>query len=363
MSIALSPAVTELMLDPMNAANQWTALESDGLTPSVALVPQNDTGVYRFGSDSTSLRVTGSTSAEGHVLRRTLADVDLSALDEIRVSLRSTRVADGSSRPFFLELRLGSNAMPLNDAANTWHRYFPVPRAGNWDLVRLRITDLAPQVRSALSVIQVRCIDATESFTVHLDDLLAVRERLVADVDAALLSKLHQRAAIDGTPVPAIIHHPEDDAPAPSVPFIRITPFAIEPAAERLTSFEQRTDFTSQGCLVRPGSLRYDMFFELDVFTETRDQKAGLLEFLASTLTPNGILVQNGVEIPMEWITVAPQDRIGGSRSDRSPLHIKVRSRRELGEPRVVRRTEEVLLDVEQRARRAAATGIPGGPN
>ncbi len=343
--------MTELLLDSMNAANLWTAFESDGVTSSTELTRQNDNQIYRFGADASSLRLTGSTQALGHVLRRALNDVDLGELDEIRFWMRSTRVADGIARPFFLELRLGSEVLPIGDAANTWHRYLPAPRASSWELVRLRLADLPPAIRGALGLVEIRCIDASESFTVHFDDLLAVRERFVADVDAALLKRLHERTSIEGTPVPAIVHHAEDEAPAPALPFIRITPYGIEPAAERVVSSEQRTDFTRGGFVVRPGCLRYDLFFELDAVAVSREQKTALLEFLVGTLTPSATLVQNGVELPVEWVWVAPQDRIGGSRTDRCPLYFKVTNRRELGEPRPVRPTEEIVLEVAPRRR------------
>src|SRR5687768_13376430 len=125
---------------PMDDAAAWTALEADGVTTSTQLVVADDPVQYGRGSDATSMRITASSLAAGHVVRTTLsAFEDVSKSSELRLSIRSDRQAVPGSGAFFLELRLGSAALPLGDAANTWQRFLPVVRPGVWTTVKVSL--------------------------------------------------------------------------------------------------------------------------------------------------------------------------------------------------------------------------------
>src|SRR6266699_3778411 len=205
-------SMTQLIIDPMDDATRWKALAPDGVTPSTELSITNDTTLVRFETDKKSGLITASVKAKNHLLRQDLpAALDLTGFDEIRLWLWSNRVANGSlAQPFFLEMRLASAAMGLQDPANGWMRSFQAPQAGEWQFVRLGLGDLPSPVRSAVNQLQLRCVDATTAFTCYLNDILAVHEEVIGDVDAALLEQLHQKASIAGTPVPAFLTHPEN---------------------------------------------------------------------------------------------------------------------------------------------------------
>ncbi|HEY3079209.1 MAG TPA: hypothetical protein VGM69_04820 [Chloroflexota bacterium] len=330
--------MTQLPVDPMDNPALWPTSAPDGTAPSPELSVAAETGHVRFGADGVSLRLRGTTAALDHRARRDLAGLDLGELDELRFWAQSDRPADGSlARPFFLEVRLASAAMGLADPANGWHRLVPIATANAWELVRLSLADLPAAVRSAVTTLQLRCVDATAPFTLYLDDLLAVREELIADVDAALLARLHGRLTLGGAPVPALISHPENP-PTAAIPSIRLTQYGIRLALERMRAVETRSDFTTNGFRTGAAGVPYELFYEIDVFADTRPDKARIAEFVLRTLNPPlGELLVNDVPLPIEWVAVEPMDPINRGRGDRSLLHFKVLTRQETGTPQPAR--------------------------
>lgn len=318
------------IVDAMDSQGAWIALSPDGVTPSTELSVTAESTLVRYGIDGQSLRVSGSTNAHGHLLRRTRAPLDLTAFGELRLWLFSSRAATGSSsQPFFLELRLGSAAQSLDDPANLWHRYLPADRASTWELIRLSLSDLAPAVRGSLSALQLRCLDATTTFTCVLDDLVAVREEMLSDVEAALLARLHERISVAGAPVPAFLHVPGATMPAP--PHIRITHHHIAFADERTSSSPTRTDFSANRFALRPPSYGYNLHYQLEVVSANRSQHTAILEFILRELTPRGQLLVNNSLLPLEWVPVPAYNTDGAPLSDRALLHFRVLTYQEVG--------------------------------
>ncbi|MCA1568376.1 MAG: hypothetical protein LC803_22560 [Acidobacteria bacterium] len=312
-----------LVLDAMNDASRWSPLAPDGVTASAQISMSNDPDKFRYGADGVSARVNTTNAARGHTLRRTLPPADLSNFDELRFWFRSTRAADGSpARPFFLRLRLGSAAMPLADASNAWFRYLPAFRAEAWELVRVSIADLAPQVRGALSVLELASVDDASS-ECNLDGLLAAREQMLGDVETEMIARLHQRLSVGGAAVAARVHNPDDPAVA-AMPYIQIIPRAIQLSAERSTSGETRTDFTENSFRLRPPSVPYDLYYDIDVFAQNRPHKAEIYEFVLKTLSPRSELIVNGMPLMVELINVIPEPRVALSLPDRTLLSFKV---------------------------------------
>ena len=152
--------MTPRLLDAMDDAAAWQALVPGGETASAAMAIAVDRTTFRMGDDRASLRVAVSPEASGHRVRRTREAVDLSSFDELRLWLRCTRAADGApATPFLLELRLGSVARPVGSAGNTWVRRLPTRQKDQWELVRVSLEDLSPQVRAAATEIELRCLD------------------------------------------------------------------------------------------------------------------------------------------------------------------------------------------------------------
>ncbi len=339
------------VLDPMDNAAPWSALEPDDATPSTELSLAPDALHFRFGADRRSGRITATTAALDHRLRRSLPNVDLAAFDELRFWLRSDRVADGTAaRPFFLELRLASAAMGLDDAANTWHRFLPVTRAESWELVRLSLADLSAAVRGAVNRLQLRCVDASAAFTCYIDDLTAVREAMVADVDAALLERLHERLTINGTQVPAVFHLPEL-VPAQARPFIRLMHYDVRFAEERTGSVENRGDYSGPGYRLRPPALAYDLYYELDIPTDTRAHQAQILEFVLATLAPRGDLIVNSIPLPLERVEGGAVSAEGERLTDRAAMRYRVATRQEVAPSvPVVPPFQEVVVEADTAA-------------
>ena len=339
--------MTQLVVDPMNDASQWSAFGPDGATPSAELTIATDASHVRFGADARSMRVTASTATLDHRIVRTLPDVDLSNLDELRLSIWSNRAASG---PFFLEIRLASATMPLTDAGNTWQRYIPVSDVGAWELVRITLYDLPPTIRGAVNRLQLGVVDASTPFECYFDDLLAVRDEMITDVDAALLGALDKQLTLDGTVIPAVVYVAENPQ-AQALPYLRLTHYDIQLATERDLRTQVRTDFGANGFQLRPVSVAYDLYYEVDAFADTRAHQARMLEFVLRRLGPTGQVIANGIGLPVEWVPVDPLDVTGHLRNDRPLLHFRVKTRQEVGTPaRATPPFNEIALSVDQKA-------------
>ena len=118
--------------------------------------------------------------------------VDLSAFDELRLWTHSSRTADGRPNgPFLLEL----SYMDAGDAPGEEHRWLvPANRRRTWEQHSFGI---GGDRRSRITRFSLRVL-TDDSFVVHLDELLAVRDEAIADVEAALGSLL------DGLPLPGV---------------------------------------------------------------------------------------------------------------------------------------------------------------
>ncbi|MBZ4373791.1 hypothetical protein [Corallococcus sp. AS-1-6] len=338
--------MAHLLVEPMDTAAAWSALAPDGVTPSTELSIADETTQVRPGTDGHSGRITASATAAGHLLRRTLgAPVDLTPYRELRLWLNASRVATGApAQPFFLELRLGSVALPADAASNTWNRFLPVAQASTWELHRLSLDDLAPATRSAVVTLQLRCV-AEGPFTCCLDDVLAVRDEMVSDVEAALLERLHNVLVVEGSPVPAEVHSP--DVAPPAKPYLRVTPLGVEPSDARTPSTTVRSDFSSTGFRTRPAGFAYDLWYQVEAFASSRADEARLLDFALQRLPPRGDLLVNGAPIPLEMRTLPATELIGGSRGERVGLVYRVLARNDSLPATGTRGVSNVLVAVD----------------
>lgn len=342
----------QVMIDPMDNAGNWKALAPDGVTLSAEFSMTNDLVHYRFGSDKTSGKISATSNALNHTLQRPLPNLDLTNFDDIRFWLSADRPASGTpERPFYLEIRLASAALGLSNAGNTWRRFLPVQNTDNWDLVRLHLDDVPGAIRNSVNLIQLRVADASAPFTCFLDDVLAVKEEMIGDVDAGLLALLDKNFSSNGTLVPAVITLPENP-PAIGIPSIRISQYDLQYARERTNFNQLRGDYTAGGFRLSPVSISYDVYYFIDVYGDTRSQKTQIVEFVLRTLSPRCELIITGTQQLLEWVTVEPLDDTGKWRSDRELLYFKVAVRQEIGifEP-VVPPYANISLVTDQQAR------------
>jgi hypothetical protein len=239
------------------------------------------------------MRIQAVPGASGHTIERELDAVDLSTLDDLELWVRSDRAADGSeARPFFLELRLGSEAVPVGSTINDWNRLIPITAPGAWQAVPLALDDLAAGVRSGVTQIQMTCIAAGVAFALDLDELIALRPELLADVDAALVARL-------GAAAPAVVLPTETEPP---LPFFRITSYGVRPAPERSPASGFRSDFTGQCFSIRPPSTPFDLLYAVDAVSADRADAARLLEHVYAELTPVAVLEAAGRPLTIESV-------------------------------------------------------------
>ncbi len=336
-----------LPIDAFDNPGAWTALDPDG-APSGQLSLAADSQTVRFGVDGVSGLLSATASAAQHRLRRTLpAPLDLRPYDELRLWVQGDLPADGSGqRPFLLQLRLGSAALPPGDGANTWARFLPLSTPGSWELLRLSLQDLAGDVRSATTTLEIRCVASPVAFTVHLDDLIAVRAELVADADAGLLDRLHNRFRLGGADVPAFVANP--DTPEPALPHIRITPYGLRRAVHGQNGVERRADYVNGGHALLPPAVGYELYYEIEGRAATHADTARLFDFVLRTLAPWSHLLINDVQHRIEMLDFPLHESDGPGRAERLLLRFKLYSRLETGAAQPARTPyNEVIIDTK----------------
>jgi hypothetical protein len=281
--------LSHVVVDDLTDLGSWAARAPDGSVSTAILIgPGPGT---RIGS--ATMRIQAVPGALGHRVEREHDAVDLSSLDDLELWVRGDRTADGSAAsPFFLELRLGSEAIPVGSTANDWNRLIPITVTNAWQAVPLALDDLAPGVRSGVTQIRMTCIDADAAFALDLDQLIAIRPELLADVDAALVARL-------GAAAPAVVLPVETE---PAQPFFRITSYGVRPAPERSPASGFRSDFTGQGFSIRPPSTPFDLLYAVDAVSADRADAARLLEHVYAELTPVAVLEAAGRPLTIESV-------------------------------------------------------------
>jgi hypothetical protein len=293
------PDVSHVVLDDLGDLIPWKARTAGGAASNEISIDRGT--VSRIDGNTMTIRV--SSSAEGHRVERTILPADLTKLADLELWVRSDRPADGSeARPFYLELRLGSTQLAIGAGGNDWHRLIPLAQANVWQPVPLALDDLPAQVRNALTQIRLTCVEATVPFAFNLDAILAVKDELLNDVDAALLDWLGGKLKLGNTAVPAIV----EPAQAPNEPFFRIRNYSVVPAPQRSPSSGTRTDFTGIGFSIRPPSVPFDLFYTVEAATDARADAATMLEFALAKLTPRATLAVNGRPLTVESIDAPP---------------------------------------------------------
>lgn len=340
-----------LIVDSMENVALWRALAPDGVTPSTELSLRADSSRARPGTSSAGL-IAGTTNALNHTLRRNFAGLDLRGFDELRLWLYSDTAADGTpAHPFFLEMRMASAALALNDPGNKWQRYLPILQTQTWESVRLNIGDLAGAVRNAVTVMQLRCANASAAFACDISDIIAVRDAMIGDVDIALLALLNNKIVLNGAPVPAVLHQAEGPL-GQGRPYFEITQYDLVFSRERTQTARPRGDFTDLGYSIRPPSNAYELYYQVTAVADDRATQTQMLEFMLRALPLRGELVVNNFPLPMETVEVEPEDQIGGFRTDSIPVFYRISTRQEVGAGELVLAARTVIVDGDLRAAR-----------
>jgi len=301
--------MSHLDVDELTDLGAWVPRGPDG-SPSTAITIEANPVARLAGQ---IMRIVAGSEAGGHYAERELPPVDLSPFDDLELWVRCDRLADGSeARPFFLELRLGSSALPPGASANAWHRFVPVTTPEVWQAVPLALDDLVPAVRDAVTQIRLTCVDAGTPFALDLDRIAAIHPELLADVDVALVAFL-------GAAAPAVVL---PSSVVPVEPFFRVTSYGVRPAPERSPSSGFRSDFTGQGFSIRPPSVAFDLFYAVDAIAAERADAARLLEHLYAELRPTSVLEVAGRPLTIELVDGPPLART--EIPDQPTVYVKV---------------------------------------
>jgi hypothetical protein len=116
--------------------------------------------------------------------------LDLSGLDEVRFWIVSNRVADDlPNSPFYLEFSYNN----ASDTSADIHRWFvPVNQANVWEQRRIGIEH---DRREAVTQLTFRCL-TNLPFSCTIDEMLAVHEQLLVDVESALIALLDEQVVL-----------------------------------------------------------------------------------------------------------------------------------------------------------------------
>jgi hypothetical protein len=178
-----------------------TAWTSTGAALQVA----TDDQVFVEGAASNLLRSSGGAAGQAVHFEPAVA-VDLSTFDELRFWVRADRVGDGSAgAPFYLEFAYTD----ANDGPGDDHRWLvPINQPQVWEQRRVGVE---ADRRSAISGFRLRCL-TNGAFSCRVDELLAVREEMLSDLENALSTMLSANLSL-----PGLTNLPLQQAAAPGV--------------------------------------------------------------------------------------------------------------------------------------------------
>ena len=146
--------MSHLVVDDFADLALWSAHAADGSVSSAVSIERADSS--RLGGQT--MRVAVGTDASNHRVERALASLDLSRFDDLELWVSCDRSADGSeSRPFFVEVRIGSAALAIGANGNAWHRLIPVPAPAAWQAVSGPQNIPAPSLADCSARTAARC--------------------------------------------------------------------------------------------------------------------------------------------------------------------------------------------------------------
>jgi hypothetical protein len=277
--------------------------------------------------------------------RRFTSPQDWREVEELRFWFRSSRGGDGSQgQPFYLAFEASSDPPATNVS---WTRLLPVRRSDTWELHRFWIGDMPASLRAAVGILRLVSLDPTVAFNASIDDLIAVTPEPLQDVDAALLERLDKRFSINVSgnrnKVPALIDVPEHPG-SRTLPYILITPVAVQPGSDRGGSGEIIDNYTIDGSFFRPTPLMLQIEYRIDVFAKQRSQKAALLEQILDDFGKRSFLEVSGELLELTPFVPSPESSARLIPVDRTPIFYRLNARMEIGARRFQRHAVPFLL-------------------
>jgi hypothetical protein len=154
---------------------------------------QTATDAAVFVAGTASMRLTAQPLATNAVAEFVPgAALNLNNFDELRFWVRASQAADGTTaRPFFLEF----SYLDAGDLPGEEHRWFvPVNTPDRWEQRRIGIEQ---DRRTQITSLRFRCLTDLP-FVCRVDELLAVREEVLVDVETALAALLDEQLTLPG---------------------------------------------------------------------------------------------------------------------------------------------------------------------
>lgn len=338
-----------LSIDQFDNPGQWSALDAAD-APSGELALSADGQPHPQAQDSNTLRLDVSANATGHLIRRALGPIDLTAFPNLTLWYRATTAQAGQTGDAFrLRLRLGSAALPIGAPGNDWHRYLTASKPGQWSYVLIDLDDLPAAVRGAVTTIEYDVVDVQSEQSVWFDALEARAPSTVTDIDASLVGRLDGALVLNGTPVPVVV---APDVPAqPAEPFIRLVHYESSHSRRRATDAPRRSDFTETGSGLRPTPVPWDLFYRAEFVATDRADQSAMVDFAMTQLGHRSWLPIGNQAVRIEQIpTVLPDDAL----IDAPIIRYRVAAWLDQGRPELVLPVTETNMTIDSLAGGAA---------
>jgi hypothetical protein len=284
--------------------------------------------------------------------------LNLSGVDELRLWLRSSRIADGTpQRPFYLALEAATDPPA---AGPPWHRLLPVQAPRTWEQHRLWLGDMPAALRQSVGFLRLRSLDVTHAFRADVDALLAVRPQALADVDAALLDRLDGVYVVPlvagGTAtVAAVVGGPS--AGAVSAPHLVLTPWSVRALGRSGTSGDLVDNYVESGACVRPAPFSVQLEYRIDAVVDTREQRTTMLEGILADFMLRRLAVAGDALVPIPFEPAA-EELAAVAAAGETPLFYRVVTTLEAG-PRVMRDQARPFLAAGPLGEIATAEVVP----
>ncbi len=280
----------------------------------------------RYGVDGLGMEIhaaAGIAAAPAPSAERHFAPaLDLRPHDELRFWVRSSRPGDGSAaQPVYLLVEATTDP-PVGPP---WQRLVPISKADTWQLVVLWLGDMPAALRQAVGFLRLASLDGRFAFSAAIDDLIATTPEAVAGADAALVDRLDEVWSVEvagvSTPVPAVLDLPE--APSvPDAPYILITPWSIFSLGFAGGELDVADNPTPAGGFVRSAPAQVELIYRIDVWAETRQHKAFLLDRIVADLL--GPLIVDDVAYRLDQYRPSEQERAELVPPGRTPLFFRL---------------------------------------
>jgi hypothetical protein len=279
----------------------WTVGDDSGLfslSTLPAALPMSAQGVV------TTLQASSGTLGATPIIERhsLTTPIDLRPLTELRFWLRSSRPSQGSSTlPFYLIFEAAR-------AEFLWQRLLVIERSEVWQLQRLWLGDMPPELRQGVTTFRLRSLDATLSFSAALGDLLAVMPEAIQDAETALWEQIHGQFSLTIEGVPTAIDAAFRGSTLPALPYVLITPWSIQPQTGRTGELvdNYRPTLTGQveGAFVRPMDQSLQLAYAIEVVAAEWRHRASLTEQLVRRFSQTPFLMVAGE--PLGWSPFQP---------------------------------------------------------